>query len=72
MITRHMADSKFKYKNSSDQEQALIGFGLVGAGEVIETDEPIHNPNFTLVNAGRMVNVEAPVAPPKVNKTLKG
>jgi len=42
-----MPDKKvFTYKNVSDQEQSLIGFGVVAAGKTIETDSEIHNPNF--------------------------
>lgn len=35
-----------KYKNVSMTTQELIGYGVVVAGAVIETSEPLHNPNF--------------------------
>jgi len=38
-----------KYKNISNQTQALIGFGVVEPDGIIETEEEINNPNFELV-----------------------
>lgn len=68
-----MANSKnFKYQNTSDEKLAIMGIGEVEAGQFIESDQPIHNPNLKLVDAGRMVNVEAPTEQPKISKTLKG
>lgn len=68
-----MAETKrFKYKNQSEQEQTVIGVGVVQPGKTIESEAPISNPNLVLVDGGRMVNVESPVEQPKVNKTLKG
>ena len=65
-------NKKFKYQNVSETEQVLIGFGKIEAGGTIETDEPIHNPNFKLVGGSRMVNVEAPVEQPKATRNFKG
>lgn len=46
-----MADKKaFTYKNVSDQEQALIGVGLVPAGKTVETDVEVRNANFEEVS----------------------
>lgn len=67
-----MAESKkFKYRNKSDQAQALIGYGKVEPGDTIGSDEPIYNPNFVLVDGGRMVNVEKPVGQPKASEKGK-
>jgi len=67
-----MSDKKkFKYQNTSESEQVLIGVGKVAAGKTIESDEPVYNPNFKLVDAGRMVNVEAPVEQKKSTSNLK-
>ena len=38
-----------KYKNTSNQTQELIGFGVVRPDEMIETQDIINNPNFELV-----------------------
>ena len=38
-----------KYKNTSNQTQELIGFGVVKPDEMIETQDIINNPNFELV-----------------------
>jgi len=38
-----------KYRNTSNQTQALIGFGVVEPGKTIETSREINNPNFELV-----------------------
>jgi hypothetical protein len=44
-----MSDSKqFTYRNVSEVDQDLIGVGIVPAGELLHTDEPVHNPNFEL------------------------
>lgn len=73
MNIRAMAETKkFKYKNQSGTKQALVGYGEVESGKMIETDEPVHNPNFILVDAGRMTNVEAPAEQPKAGETIKG
>lgn len=59
---------KFRYKNISEQEQMIIGVGVVKAGEVIESDTVIENPNFVLVpeKGKRMVGVD-PVTPQPEN-----
>lgn len=57
---------KYRYRNISDQPQALIGFGLVQPGAIIEVDQPVNNPNFELVFGGDdKVGVEAPPKKPK-------
>jgi len=38
-----------KYKNTSNQTQELIGFGVVEPDGIIETKEEINNPNFELI-----------------------
>jgi hypothetical protein len=48
-----------KYKNISGTDQAVIGFGTVKAGEVIETEEKLENPNFQMVEA-----IAEPAKPP--------
>lgn len=62
---------KFKYENTSETEQVLMGVGKVAPGKTIESDEPVHNPNFKLVGGPRMVNVEAPTEQPKSTSNLK-
>lgn len=59
---------KYKYKNISDQDQTVIGVGVVKAGETIEVDTPIENPNFVLVpeKGKRMVGID-PVTPQPEN-----
>lgn len=42
----------YKYKNVSATEQSLIGFGIVKAGEEIETDRAVENPNFKYIGDG--------------------
>ena len=42
----------YKYKNVSDMEQSLIGFGVVAAGDEIETDRAVENPNFKFIGDG--------------------
>lgn len=41
--------SKFKYKNITDQDHSIMGFGVVKAGATIDSDWPIQNPNFELM-----------------------
>ena len=40
---------KFRYQNISNQTQALIGYGVVESGKIIETNNEIVNQNFKLV-----------------------
>jgi len=40
---------KYTYRNISNVTQSLIGVGEIKAGETIETDKVIENPNFELV-----------------------
>ncbi len=41
--------AKFKYKNITNQDHSVIGFGIVKAGDTIESEWPIQNPNFERV-----------------------
>lgn len=41
---------KFTYKNTSNQTQNLVGFGIVEPGQTVDTDERIINPSFQLVS----------------------
>lgn len=41
--------SKYKYKNISENDLVVMGVGEVKAGEVIETDHEVENPNLELV-----------------------
>ena len=61
-------DKKLKYKNISDQEQTIIGLGVIKAGEIVETDIVIENPNFELVieKGKRLVGID-PVTPQPEN-----
>lgn len=43
-----MAD--YRYRNITDQDLTLIGFGTVAAGESVETDVELINPNFERVS----------------------
>lgn len=57
---------KFKYKNISEQDQVLIGHGVVKAGATVVADQKIENPNFELVFDGDdRVGVEASPKKPK-------
>lgn len=40
----------YRYKNTTDQDLTIIGIGVVEAGKVIESDDPIDNPNLELVS----------------------
>lgn len=56
----------FTYKNVSELDQDLVGFGEVKAGDVIETDREIHNPNFVLQNTAETpTSTEIPVTVPE-------
>ena len=47
-----MADKKqYTYLNNTDQEQVVVGVGVVPAGESITVDEPFSNPNFEQVES---------------------
>jgi hypothetical protein len=64
-----MAKNKaFKYKNQSEQPQVLVGYGKVEVGKTIESNEPIHNPNFVLVGSNRRMT---PAETPKQGKNNK-
>ncbi len=56
----------YKYKNISDSEQSLIGFGVVDADAEIETDRVIENPNFKYVGTGDSPVINA-IAEPQDN-----
>lgn len=59
---------KYVYKNITDQEQILIGIGVVAPGATIELDNPIENPNFELITekGKRMIGID-PVTPKPEN-----
>lgn len=51
--------TKYRYKNTTDQELTIVGVGLVEAGKIIETNEPVENPNLELVSdKARKLNKE--------------
>lgn len=57
---------KYRYKNISDQTQAIINVGEVAAGAVIETEQEILNPNFELVvDSKTMLGVDPKTPMPK-------
>lgn len=39
------------YKNVSEADHTLVGFGVVRAGETVETDQEINHPAFEQVDA---------------------
>lgn len=41
----------YEYKNTTNQDIDLVGHGIVKAGAVIRTQEPINNPNLELVSS---------------------
>ena len=41
--------AKFKYTNTSKNDLSVIGVGKVKAGEVIESNSPLNNPNLELL-----------------------
>ena len=51
--------TKFTYKNISNNELELMGFGVVEKGGVITTDTAVDNPNFKL--QGEVENESQPV-----------
>lgn len=56
----------YKYQNISDQDQMLMGYGNVPAGDIIEVEFVINNPNFKLIFDGDdKVGVEASPKKPK-------
>lgn len=56
---------KYRYQNISGQPQELIGYGIISAGGIIETEEPVDNPNFELkFDSDAKVGVEAPPKKP--------
>lgn len=57
--------AKYKYKNTSEQELTIINVGVVAPGQVIETNEPINNPNLEPVKDDRMVGVDVATQPKK-------
>lgn len=66
-------ETKFVYKNTSDQTQSLVGHGKVEPDKTITTTAPVHNPNFALVGGPRMTNVEKPTKQPEVGSgNIKG
>ena len=41
----------YKYKNVSDSEQSLTGFGLIKPGQEFTTSRVVDNPNFDLLES---------------------
>lgn len=39
------------YKNVSEADQTLVGFGVVRAGDTVETEQEINHPAFDQVDA---------------------
>ena len=61
-----MANKGFRYKNISEQPQALAGFGTVLPGDTIESEVEINNPNFKIDFGGdRKTGVEPEPQKPK-------
>lgn len=60
----------YKYKNITDQEQALTGFGLIKPDQEFTTTRPVENPNFELIEATetdrRAIN-DVPAKPVELN-----
>lgn len=46
----------YEYKNTTNQDVDLVGHGIVKAGAVIRTEEPINNPNLELVSEPKQPN----------------
>lgn len=44
--------AKYRYRNTSKEKQAVIGVGEAEAGEIIESGQPLYNPNLVLVSKG--------------------
>lgn len=62
------AKRSYLYKNISGYEQALIGFGVVPAGETIKLSEKLINPNFEEVKSK---NEAGPKEPAEQEKAVK-
>lgn len=52
-----------QYKNVSEADQLVVGFGVVAAGDIIEVEEAFDNPNFELVGQADSPAVDAVVQP---------
>lgn len=57
-----MAKKKFEYINESDQDQVVIGIGLVKSKKKFKSDKIINNPNF------RMVGIDPVTKPKRIKK----
>ena len=44
------------YKNVSEADHTLVGFGVVKAGDTVETDQEINHPAFEQVDTPKEVN----------------
>ncbi|MFI2837541.1 hypothetical protein [Mycolicibacterium sp. PDY-3] len=40
----------YRYKNVTDHELLIPGVGIVGAAKIIESEEPVDNPNLEPVS----------------------
>lgn len=47
----------YLYKNITDQETMLVGYGLVSAGKTIEIEKLIDSPNLELVETVKRKDV---------------
>lgn len=61
-----------RYRNISGVEQSVIGFGIVKAGQVVETSLLLENPNFEPLTeeaaAPAAQSEEAPTQPANQNQ----
>ena len=54
----------YQYKNDSPYDLTVMGVGVVKAGEIVEVEEPLENPNFSLVSGGEQTQTVAPAVEP--------
>jgi len=60
-----------KYKNTSNQTQSLIGFGVIDPEGIIETKVVINNPNFKLVeNEPKKIGIKENANTNHIRKTI--
>lgn len=47
------------YKNVSEADQTLVGFGVIPAGDTVEADQEINHPAFEQVEPGDQKEVKS-------------
>jgi len=54
-----MKSSFFRYKNKSGQDLVIVGYGVVEKDGILETTEPVENPNLKImVDADNKIGID--------------